>query len=119
MKENEPIENQTLVERLRTRAHILRNVQGRKSVQEGKTDSIADLLEESADRIESFEGMFETAKIGAFSKHSEYDAVVVDLNKYYRMVDLLKEQQEDIQHMQRSLKDCMMLSKQKREGWSL
>lgn len=110
MKENKAIENQgpqpkgldqqSLVERLRIRAHIRRNSQGRKLVQEGKPDRIADLLEQAADRIESFEGMFETAKIGAFSKHSEYDAVVVDFDKYYRMVDLLAEQQEDIQHMQ-------------------
>lgn len=104
------LDQQSLVERLRIRAHIRRNAQGRKSVQvgsngvddsqEGKPDRIADLLEQAADRIESFEGMFETAKIGAFSKHSEYDAVVVDFDKYYRMVDLLSDQQEDIQHMQ-------------------
>lgn len=100
MNADKPIEEQSLVERLRIRAHIRRNAQGRKSVQGDKPDRIADLLEQAADRIESFEGMFETAKIGAFSKHSEYDAVVVDFDKYYRMVDLLFDQQEDIQHMQ-------------------
>ena len=47
-----PIEEQTLVERLRTRASIRRNIKDRKSVQEGKPDRVADLLEEAADEIE-------------------------------------------------------------------
>ena len=49
---NKPLEEQTLVERLRIRASIRRNNTERKSVQEGKPDRIADLLEESADEIE-------------------------------------------------------------------
>ena len=49
---NKPIEEQTLVERLRIRASIRRNNTERKSVQEGKPDRIADLLEEAADEIE-------------------------------------------------------------------
>lgn len=53
MKEiNKSLEEQTLVERLRLRASIRRNNTERKSVQEGKPDRIADLLEESADEIE-------------------------------------------------------------------
>jgi hypothetical protein len=47
-----PIEEQTLVEKLRTRASIRRNIKERKSVQEGKPDRISDLLEEAADEIE-------------------------------------------------------------------
>ena len=47
-----PLEEQTLVERLRIRASIRRNNTERKSVQEGKPDRIADLLEEAADEIE-------------------------------------------------------------------
>ena len=49
---NKPLEEQTLVERLRIRASIRRNNTERKSVQEGKPDRIADLLEEAADEIE-------------------------------------------------------------------
>ena len=49
---NKPIEEQTLVEKLRTRASIRRNIKDRKSVQEGKPDRIADLLEEAAKEIE-------------------------------------------------------------------
>lgn len=41
-----------LVYRLRKRAEIRRNISTRKSVQEGKPDRIADLLEESADEIQ-------------------------------------------------------------------
>ena len=41
-----------LVERLRKRAEIRRQIKNRKSVQEGKPDRIADLLEEAADHIE-------------------------------------------------------------------
>ena len=47
-----PIEEQTLVERLRIRASIRRNNTERKSVQEGKPDRISDLLEEAANEIE-------------------------------------------------------------------
>ena len=54
-----PIEEQTLVERLRTRASIRRNIKDRKSVQEGKPDRIADLLEEAAEEIERLESTIE------------------------------------------------------------
>lgn len=40
-----------LIYRLRKRAEIRRNISTRKSVQEGKPDRIADLLEEAADEI--------------------------------------------------------------------
>ncbi len=49
---NKPIEEQTLVEKLRTRASIRRSIKDRKSVQEGKPDRIANLLEEAANEIE-------------------------------------------------------------------
>jgi hypothetical protein len=42
-----------LIERLRTRAQIRRQIPTRKSVQEGKPDRISDLLEEAANAIES------------------------------------------------------------------
>ena len=42
---------QTLVDRLRERARIRRQIPTRKSVQSGEPDRIADLLEESADTI--------------------------------------------------------------------
>lgn len=44
-----------LVYRLRKRAEIRRQIPTRKSVQEGKPDRIADLLEEAANRIEELE----------------------------------------------------------------
>jgi hypothetical protein len=47
-----PVEEQSLVFRLRKRAEIRRQIQGRKSVEEGKPDRIADLLEEAADEIQ-------------------------------------------------------------------
>ena len=42
---------QDLVDRLRERARIRRQIPGRKSVQENKPDRIADLLEEAANEI--------------------------------------------------------------------
>lgn len=48
---------ESLVERLRKRAEIRRNIQTRKSVQEGKPDRIADLLEEAADEIYKLESI--------------------------------------------------------------
>jgi hypothetical protein len=41
-----------LVYRLRKRAEIRRQIPDRRSVQEGKPDRVADLLEEAADYIE-------------------------------------------------------------------
>jgi hypothetical protein len=41
-----------IVYRLRKRAEIRRQIKDRKSVQEGKPDRIADILEEAADEIE-------------------------------------------------------------------
>lgn len=43
---------ESLVERLRKRAEIRRQIPGRKSVQNGEPDKIADLLEEAAAKIE-------------------------------------------------------------------
>jgi hypothetical protein len=45
------IDEQDLVYRLRKRAEIRRQIPGRKSVEEGKPDRIADLLEEAANEI--------------------------------------------------------------------
>ena len=42
-----------LVFRLRKRAEIRRQIPGRKSVEEGKPDRIADILEEAANEIET------------------------------------------------------------------
>jgi hypothetical protein len=45
-----------IAERLETRAQIRRQIPTRKSVQEGKPDRIADLLEEAAREIRSLRG---------------------------------------------------------------
>lgn len=50
-----------LVFRLRKRAEIRRADKHRKSVQEGKPDRIADLLEEAANRIENLENTLKDA----------------------------------------------------------
>lgn len=44
--------NDDLAYRLRKRAEIRRQIPSRKSVQEGKPDRIADILEEAANEIE-------------------------------------------------------------------
>ena len=59
MVEFKELSQQTLVERLRTRASIRRSIKDRKSVQEGKPDRIADLLEEAAEEIERLESTIE------------------------------------------------------------
>ncbi len=46
---------ESLQERLRIRAHIRRNAKGRKSVEEGKPDRLADLLDEAADALDDLE----------------------------------------------------------------
>ena len=47
-----PVSEQSLIFRLRKRAEIRRQIPGRKSVEEGTRDRIADLLEEAANEIE-------------------------------------------------------------------
>ena len=47
-----PVEEQSLVFRLRKRAEIRRQISTRKSVQENKPDRLSDLLEEAATEIE-------------------------------------------------------------------
>ena len=46
------LEEQGLVYRLRKRAEIRRQIPGRRSVEQGEPDRIADLLEEAAAEIE-------------------------------------------------------------------
>jgi len=46
------MDEQDIVYRLRKRAEIRRQIPSRKSVQEGKPDRIADILEEAANVIE-------------------------------------------------------------------
>ena len=50
-EENLPYEQQSLVYRLRKRAEIRRQIQTRKSVQNGEPDRLSDLLEEAANEI--------------------------------------------------------------------
>ena len=52
-----PVIEQSLVFRLRKRAEIRRQIPGRKSVQEGKSDRMADLLDEAATEIESLQNL--------------------------------------------------------------
>ena len=52
-----PVEKQSLVFRLRKRAEIRRQIETRKSVQEGQPDRIANLLEEAAYEIERLQRM--------------------------------------------------------------
>jgi hypothetical protein len=47
-----PVAEQSLVFRLRKRAQIRRQIPGRKSVEEGAPDRIANLLEEAANEID-------------------------------------------------------------------
>jgi len=54
---------QDLIYRLRKRAEIRRQIPGRKSVQEGTPDRIADLLEEAADEMERLRQIIEDNNI--------------------------------------------------------
>ena len=52
-----PVAEQSLVYRLRKRAEIRRQIAGRKSVQEGRPDRLADLLDEAANELEKVQGV--------------------------------------------------------------
>lgn len=56
------MEEQSLVERLRVRAYIRRQIPTRKSVQENKPDRLADLLEEAAGAIEKKDEMIHSLR---------------------------------------------------------
>lgn len=64
-----------LVYRLRKRAEIRRQISTRKSVQEGKPDRIADLLEEAANALEKREwiGLTEADIYDAMDNEDEFD----------------------------------------------
>ena len=54
-----PYEQQSLIFRLRKRAEIRRQISTRKSVQEGRPDRLADLLDEAADELESLKNILD------------------------------------------------------------
>ena len=58
-----PVEEQSLVYRLRKRAEIRRQISSRKSVQEGRPDRLSDLLEEAADELESLRKQVTALKV--------------------------------------------------------
>lgn len=61
--------SEDLVYRLRKRAEIRRQIPTRKSVQEGKPDRMADLLDEAADEIERLRQFIDSA----FQAHPNLD----------------------------------------------
>ena len=69
-----------LVYRLRKRAEIRRQIDTRKSVQEGKPDRIADLLEEAADYIEKREwvGLTDDEVTNCYLDSSEKGILIED-----------------------------------------
>jgi hypothetical protein len=74
-----PVAEQSLVFRLRKRAEIRRNIKDRKSVQEGRADRIADLLEEAAERLEQHRRLrLELAGVLEDCRESGYDRVCDD-----------------------------------------
>jgi hypothetical protein len=71
-----PVEQQSLVFRLRRRAEIRRQINDRKSVQEGAADRIADLLEEAADELTELRSLrYELMGVLEDCRYQEYDRV--------------------------------------------
>ena len=62
---------ETLIYRLRKRVEIRRQISTRKSVQEGKTDRIADLLEEAANELDKLNVRFEHILDVVFKEQKE------------------------------------------------
>jgi hypothetical protein len=83
-----PVEQQSLVFRLRRRAEIRRQIKDRRSVQEGAADRIADLLEEAADELTELRALrYELMGVLEDLRVSEYDAVCESTLK--RVIDRL------------------------------
>jgi hypothetical protein len=71
-----PVEQQSLVFRLRKRAEIRRQIKDRRSVQEGAADRISDLLEEAADELTELRALrYELMGVLTDCEESGYDAV--------------------------------------------
>lgn len=73
-----------LVHRLRERARIRRAIDTRKSVQEGKPDRIADLLDEAATEIERLSIESWKARhglVGVLPQETELDRLHVEINE--------------------------------------
>jgi hypothetical protein len=71
-----PVEQQSLVFRLRRRAEIRRQIPDRRSVQAGEPDRIADLLEEAADELTELRALrYELMGVLEDCQVSGYDAV--------------------------------------------
>jgi len=74
-----PVAEQSLVFRLRKRAEIRRQIQDRKSVQEGRPDRIADLLEEAASELESLRALRHelAGALEDFRENKQFDQVCI------------------------------------------
>jgi hypothetical protein len=72
-----PVSEQSLVFRLRKRAEIRRQIQSRKSVEEGKPDRISDLLEEAANEIQRLEQYIQDS----FEVHPNLDLDIINMNE--------------------------------------
>jgi hypothetical protein len=71
-----PVEQQSLLFRLRRRAEIRRQIKDRKSVQAGEPDRIADLLEEAADELTELRALrYELMGVLEDCRYQGYDRV--------------------------------------------
>lgn len=70
-----------LIYRLRKRAEIRRNIPHRKSVQEGKPDRIAELLDEAADEIEKLNARLDLLYHISSNRVLTKDAYILYLRK--------------------------------------
>lgn len=79
-----------LVGRLRTRSAIRRQKHSRKSVQEGRADSLADLLEEAANALESYEktyALHEKPGNGISCDSSYPNVFIMHKDLYYTLLE--------------------------------
>ena len=72
---------QDIVERLRIRAEIRRQIPGRKSVEEGKPDRIADLLEEAALEIDRLQKKIDTMTLSQQENPDAQSDLSIDIRK--------------------------------------
>ena len=86
------VDDQDLVYRLRKRAEIRRQISTRKSVEEGKPDRIADLLEEAATEISNQRAVLEQMKENAQGYKERIAASSVEIE---RLNDFAKWQQDN------------------------
>lgn len=107
--------NDDIILRLREDARVCRQILITKSVQEGKQDKLADLLDEAADTIEKYKehsvqlnlGCWKLAEVLGYVKYDDTEIRVSAEDLFQESVDTIKELRKDYIHLKEIYQDTL------------